>query len=96
MQPIRKQFEQETHSQSHDVCISGNFYNEKYVEWLEQRLEAGQVDTIVMRRDEIPVGSIRRLLHWARYGIEGKGKPYTDGDGKNDVVAVEKWTDKFG
>lgn len=89
---LRKQFEKETGEKPY--CTWGA--KPEYVEWLEQRIEAGQVDSVVMCRNEIPVGSIRRLLHWARYSIEGKGKPYTDVDGRNDIVAVEKWTDKFG
>jgi len=44
---LREEFEKETGSNAYSQGFQHKLYNEKYVEWLEQRLDAGQHETVV-------------------------------------------------
>ena len=50
---LREQFEKETGIDH----FYGTHYTDQYVEWLEQRIESGQVDTIVMP-DDAPTNNL--------------------------------------
>ena len=57
---LREQFEKETGDSAYSQGFQHKLYNEKYVEWLEQRIEAGQVNEVVngMAGEVIKMGTM--------------------------------------
>ena len=67
---LREQFEKETGDSAYSQGFQHKLYNEKYVEWLEQRLEAGQHETIV-----IPFQSETDAINWVWENMPMAVKP---------------------
>jgi len=65
---LREEFERETGSNAYSQGFQHKLYNEKYVEWLEQRLDAGQHETIVSGQTddaEILLEALEKIAVWS-------------------------------
>ena len=99
---LREQFEKETGNSAYSQGFQHKLYNEKYVEWLEQRLDAGQDENVVMWRkpdEELPTDGQQVLFAKGNDIIRGYfSKPRSffgpsgyNVNGVNGNHEIDKW-----